>query len=213
MNPSQKSIPTTTTRAIARTVGALLLAAFVLYGVGNAIATRAADGSGMLTLGVAMMLANSVAVVAIGALLVPVLRPHSPLVARVYLATRFFEAAFLSVGAIALLVGSTAVNVTAYTIAMAGLGIGSLFFCALLYRTRLVPRFLAVWGFAGYAAFAVGSLIELTGVTGAGLIGAIPGGLFEIFFAFWLIVRGFARQPARARAVVASASASASARP
>lgn len=213
MNPSQKSIPTTTTRAIARTVGALLLAAFVLYGVGNAIATRAADGSGMLTLGVAMMLANSVAVVAIGALLVPVLRPHSPLVARVYLATRFFEAAFLSIGAIALLVGSTAVNVTAYTIAMAGLGIGSLFFCALLYRTRLVPRFLAVWGFAGYAAFAVGSLIELTGVTGAGLIGAIPGGLFEIFFAFWLIVRGFARQPARARAVVASASASAWARP
>lgn len=186
---------------IARTVGALLLAAFILYGVGNAIATRAAHDSGMLTLGVAMMLANSVAVVAIGALLVPVLRPHSPVVARVYLATRIFEATFLSVGAIALLAGSTGLNVTAYNIAMAGLGIGSLFFCALLYRARLVPRFLAVWGSVGYAAFAVGSLIEIAGVTAAGLIGAIPGGLFEIFFACWLIARGFTRRPAPARAV------------
>ena len=204
MNPSQNSIPTMTTRTIARTVGALLLAAFLLYGVGNAIATGAADDSALLTLGVAMMLANSVAVVAIGALLVPVLRPRSPLVARIYLATRFFEASFLSVGAIALLVGSAAVNFTAYNIAMAGLGVGSLFFCALLYRARLVPRFLAVWGFVGYAAFAVGSLTELAGVAGAGIIGAVPGGLFEIFFAFWLIVRGFTRQPAPTRTVMAS---------
>jgi hypothetical protein len=191
MNPSHNSIPMTTTRTIARTVGILLLAAFVLYGIGNAIATRAEDDSGMLTLGVAMMVANSVAVLAIGAILVPVLRPHSPLVARVYLTTRIFEATFLSIGAIALLAGSTGINVTAYNIAMAGLGIGSLFFCVLLYGTGLVPRPLAVWGFVGYAAFAAGSLIALAGVPGVGLIGAVPGGLFEIFFAVWLFARGF----------------------
>lgn len=206
MNPSHLSIPTTNTRTIARTVGALLLAAFVLYGIGNAIATRAADDSDTLVLGVGMMVANSVAVLAIGAILVPVLRPHSPLVARVYLTTRIFEATFLSIGAFALLAGSTEINFTAYNIAMAGLGIGSLFFCALLYRTGLVPRFLAVWGFAGYAAFAAGSLIELAGFTGAGLIGAMPGGIFEIFFAVWLIVRGFTRQPAPPRTVSASQS-------
>ena len=208
MNPSRDSIPTMTTRTIARTVGALLLAAFVLYGVGNAIATSAADDSALFTLGVAMMVANSLAVLAIGAILVPVLRPHSPLVARIYLTTRIFEATFLAIGAIALLVGSSEVNFAAYNIAMAGLGVGSLFFCALLFRTRLVPRFLAVWGFAGYAAFAAGSLLELAGVTGAGIIGAISGGLFEIFFALWLIVRGFTWQPARARAVGGSAEAS-----
>lgn len=207
MKPSRDSIPTTDTRTTARTVGALLLAAFVLYGIGNAIATRATDDSGILALGVGMMVANSVAVLAIGAILVPVLRPHSPLVARVYLTTRIFEATFLSIGAIALLAGSAGINLLAYNIAMAGLGIGSLFFCVLLYRTGLVPPFLAVWGFAGYAAFAAGSLIELAGVTGAGLIGAIPGGVFEIFFAFWLIVRGFTRQPAPTRTVSASQSA------
>jgi hypothetical protein len=79
-----------------------------------------------------------------------------------------------------------------YNVAETGLGIGSLFFCALLFRTGLVPRFLAVWGFIGYACFAVGNLLELFGVAGAALVGAIPGGLFELTFAIWLIARGFA---------------------
>ena len=79
-----------------------------------------------------------------------------------------------------------------YSVAEAGLGIGSLFFCALLFRTGLVPRFLAVWGFIGYACFAGGNLLELFGVAGAGLVGAIPGGLFELTFGIWLIARGFA---------------------
>jgi hypothetical protein len=192
MNTQPMGISLRSTRTIARTVGALLLAAFLLYGVGNAIATNAAQGDGMQALGVGMMLANSAAVLTIGVLLVPILRPHSPAVARIYLATRIFEAAFLALGAIALLLGAAEVNFVAYNIGMAGLGIGSLFFTVVLYRSRLVPRFLAVWGFVGYAAFAVGSLLELAGAAGAGLIGAAPGGLFEVFFAVWLLVRGFA---------------------
>jgi hypothetical protein len=55
-----------------------------------------------------------------------------------------------------------------------------------------VPRWLATWGFIGYACFAAGNLLELTGVAGAALVAAIPGGLFELTFAVWLIVRGFA---------------------
>ena len=93
-----------------------------------------------------------------------------------------------------LLTGSAAIHANSvfYNVAEAGLGIGSLFFCALLFRTGLVPRFLAVWGFIGYACFAVGNLLELFGVAGAGLVGAIPGGLFELTFGIWLIARGFA---------------------
>ena len=92
------------------------------------------------------------------------------------------------------LTGSEAKNANAvfYNVAEAGLGIGSLFFCALLFRTALVPRFLAVWGFIGYACFAAGNLLELFGVAGAGIVAAIPGGLFELTFAIWLIARGFA---------------------
>ncbi|WP_166788594.1 DUF4386 family protein [Cryobacterium sp. HLT2-28] len=96
----------------------------------------------------------------------------------------------VAVGAIALLVGVSGANFLAYNIAMAGLGIGSLFFCVALYRSSLVPRFLAVWGFVGYASFAAGCFLELAGVAGAGLVSTVPGGLFEIFFAIWLIARG-----------------------
>ena len=183
------------TRTTARAVGALMLAAFLLYGVGSSIAIAAEAGALVIT-GVAMMLLNSIAVIAIGALMLPILRAHTPAVAFGYLATRVFEGTFLAVGAIALLLGFADTNVLAYNIAMAGLGIGSLFFCVALYRSRLVPRFLAVWGFIGYATFAMGCILELSGITGAGLIGAIPGGLFELFFAVWLIVRGFSSAPA-----------------
>jgi hypothetical protein len=178
-------------RGTARTVGTLFLAGFFLYGIGTSIATTASPG-GLLTAGAVMMLLNSVAVIAIGALVLPVLRPHAPAVAVGYLATRIFEGSFLAVGAIALLVGVANTNFLAYNIAMAGLGIGSLFFCVALYRSRLMPRFLAVWGFVGYASFAAGCLLELSGVAGAGLVSTVPGGLFEIFFAIWLITRGFA---------------------
>src|SRR6185312_10682842 len=86
---------------------------------------------------------------------------------------------------------ATDANSVSYNIAEAGLGIGSLFFCALLFRTGLVPRWLAGWGFIGYACFAGGNLLELFGVAGAALVAAIPGGLFELTFAIWLIARGF----------------------
>ena len=99
------------------------------------------------------------------------------------------------------LTGSAAIDANSfcYNVAEAGLGIGSLFFCALLFRTGLVPRFLAVWGFIGYACFAGGNLLELFGVAGAGVVAAISGGPFELAFALWLIARGFASTPTAVR--------------
>ena len=189
-------------RRTARIVGALFLAGFLSYGVGNLIATgnvRSADGSGstaLLVTGAALMLLNSAFVIAIGVLMFPILRAHNEPVAAGYLGTRIFEGVVLAIGVVSLIVlsGSDAIdaNAACYNVAEAGLGIGSLSLCALLFRTGLVPRFLAAWGFIGYACFAVGNLLELFGVAGAGLVGAIPGGLFELTFGIWLIARGFA---------------------
>jgi hypothetical protein len=189
-------------RRTARIVGALFLAGFLSYGVGNLIATgnvRSADGSGstaLLVTGAALMLLNSAFVIGIGVLMFPILRPHNKDIAAGYVGTRIFEGVVLAIGVVTLIVltGERAkdVNAVFYSVAEVGLGIGSLFFCALLFRTGLVPRFLAVWGFIGYACFAGGNLLELFGVAGAGLVGAIPGGLFELTFGVWLIARGFA---------------------
>ncbi len=199
-------------RRTARIVGALFLAGFLTYGIGNLIATgnvRSADGSGstaLLVTGAALMLLNSAFVIGIGVLMFPILRPHNKDIAAGYVGTRIFEGVVLAIGVVTLIVltGERAkdVNAVFYSVAEVGLGIGSLFFCALLFRTGLVPRFLAVWGFIGYACFAGGNLLELFGVAGAGIVGAIPGGLFELTFGIWLIARGFASTATVSRASV-----------
>ena len=168
----------------------------------------------IFTLGAVTMLLNSAAVIGIGALWFPILKRHSEPVALTYLATRILEAAFLAVGVMSLLsltglgesyansaaaagahfetVSTVAVhlNSLAYQIGMATLGLGSLFFCYLLFRTALVPRMLAAWGFIGYAVFALGMVLDLFGFD-VGMLLTIPGGLFELVFAAWLIAKGF----------------------
>src|SRR3954467_12468622 len=210
--------PGSSVRQTARIVGVLFLAGFLAYGVGNLIATgivRSADRSSStasFVTGTALMLLNSAFVIGIGVLMFPVLRPHNKAIAAGYLGTRIFEGVVLAIGVVSLIVltGSAAIHANSvfYNVAEAGLGIGSLFFCALLFRIGLVPRFLAVWGFIGYAFIAGGTLLELFGVAGAGLVGAIPGGLFELTFGIWLIAIGFASTatvPSRARTAVAPA--------
>lgn len=166
------------------------------------------------TAGAVVMLLNSAAVVGIGVVWFPILKRHSEPVALSYLATRTLEAVFLTVGVISLLsltgLGEAYVSADAaagahfetlstvavqlndlsYQVAMATLGAGSLLFCSLLFRTGLVPRKLAAWGFIGYAVFAVGMVLDMFGL-GVGLLLTIPGGLFELVFATWLIVKGF----------------------
>jgi hypothetical protein len=174
----------------------------VTYGVGSLIAQGIADSddrsssTALFATGIALMLLNCAAVIGIGVLMLPILRPHNKAIAAGYLGTRIFEGAVLALGVVSLIVltSSAAIDANAalYNVAEAGLGIGSLFFCALLFRTGLVPRWLAAWGFIGYACFAAGNLLELFGVAGAALVASIPGGLFELTFAIWLIARGFA---------------------
>ena len=193
--------PDVSVRRTARIVGVLVLAGY-LYGVGSLIATgivdsgERGDSTALFVAGIALMLLNSAFVIDIGVLMFPILRAHNKAIAAGYLGTRIFEGVVLAIGVVSLIVltGSDAIDANAafYSVAEGGLGIGSLFFCALLFRTGLVPRWLAVWGFIGYACFAGGTLLELSGVAGAGLVGAIPGGLFELTFGIWLIARGFA---------------------
>jgi hypothetical protein len=153
------------------------------------------------TAGAVFMLLNSAAVIGIGVMVFPVLQRHSPRVAIGYFGTRLVEGIILAVGVIGLLSLATlsqtegaelatGINDTAFSVAMFTLGLGSLAFCALLYRVGLVPRWLAAWGFVGYAALMIGGLLELFGHS-ALLTLSVPGGLFELVFPFWLIVKGF----------------------
>jgi hypothetical protein len=78
----------------------------------------------------------------------------------------------------------------AYNIAMSTLGIAGLMLCYAFYRTKLIPRWIAVWGLVGYAIIFFGMVSEIMG-SGLGLVSSIPGGLWEVFIGVWLVVKGF----------------------
>ena len=170
-----------------------------------------------VALGAFLMVLNSVAVVGLGVLFFPILERHGKRTALAYLAARIVEAVLLAIGALAVLMilplgqraadageasaawatvlGALAIrsNTLSYQIAMMSLGLASVFLCSLLFRTRLIPRSLAVAGVLGYAIFLTGTIAELFG-SHIGLMLSIPGGLFELALGFWLLIKGF--QPA-----------------
>ncbi|SHN39073.1 DUF4386 domain-containing protein [Cryptosporangium aurantiacum] len=170
-------------RTSGRYTGAMFLLAFVAYGAGSGMAGQ--------FLGSALVVLNSAMVAAIGVLAFRALRRPHPAIAWTYLVARGAEAFLLTAGIVLLdAFGDGAADI-AYQAAMLLLSLGSLPFCLALYRQRWVPGWLAIWGFAGYALLATGSVAELMGAS-IGLALAIPGGLFEIVFGLLLLTRGFA---------------------
>jgi hypothetical protein len=179
-----------TPRTIGRAVGALFLLAFVVYLAGGAMVEA---GESLVPAGALLMLVNSAAVVGIGVLAFPVLRPHSELSAHAYLVGRAIEGVMLAVGIVFLLAalpGARDVNDYCYQLAMISGAVAGMLFCRTLSRGRLVPRFLAIWGVAGYFVFLVGSVLEVLGHD-VGLALSVPGGLFEVFLGVLLVVKGF----------------------
>jgi hypothetical protein len=84
----------------------------------------------------------------------------------------------------ALLAGSTAGNLISITFSL-----GSLMFYYLFYQSRLIPRWLSVWGLVGAVLYLASPLLDMFG-HGFGLLMA-PLAAAEIVLAVWLIAKGF----------------------
>ncbi len=73
--------------------------------------------------------------------------------------------------------------------------VGGLMLSYMLLRTRLVPRWLSVLGLIGYTVLFLAAVLDMLGlvdtVGGLGLVGLVPGGLFELVLPIWLFARGF----------------------
>ena len=204
-----------------RVIGALFLAGFVIYGTGSILVNSVVGGSDFLAgvgsqettlaLGAFLMIATTAVDIGKAVFFFPVLERHGRRTAVAYLATMIFEMAMMTVGVLALLMlipladradqlghdtaqslGLLAVdtNEMAYQIGQLSLAFGCLFLCALLFRTGLVPRWLAGWGFVGYALHLTGAAAEIFGAP-ISLVLLIPGGIFEVTLAIWLLVKGF----------------------
>ncbi len=167
-----------------------------------------------LSAGATLLLANSVAVTGIGALAFRVLRGPHPRTGSAYLLTRAAEALLLGLAPVGMLLlvgiagsgggasdgsgsglGSLARAAVengepTYWVAMTILGVGSVFFCRTLLTSGLLPRLLAAGGMVAYAAFALGSALQLAGYE-VGLALSAPGGLFEVAAGSLLLIKGF----------------------
>jgi hypothetical protein len=172
-----------------------------------------------LAVGALLILMTGVWDAAHGILMFPVLKPHAERIAFGYFGYRIVDAVFIGLWALFLLLQiplgreylaagadasyldalsavSVQASMYAYQIAMFFVGLAGVVLCHTLYRAKLVPRPLAVWGFAGYAIHLGGAVADILGFN-LGLLPVVPGGLWELFIGGWLIARGFSSPPVR----------------
>jgi len=201
-----------------RIIGALFLLGFLFYGVGSGLATSLVGGSNflstiaasqtLLVIGAFLIFLNTGLDVGKAVLFFPIVERHSKRTALAYLATMIVEVLLLDIGALALLLivplakhageagaqtlGTILVqtNATAYQMGEMALGVGAVFLCLLLFRTQLIPRWLAVSGLIGYPILVAGTIAEIFGAH-IGLYLTIPGFFFELVLPFWLFFKGF----------------------
>lgn len=88
-------------------------------------------------------------------------------------------------------------NESAFGLYIVVFTLGAMMLYSLLYRSRLVPRFISIWGFLAAVLLLVGTLLltfEALGGMSEGtvqLIFAPPIAVNEMVLAIWLIVKGF----------------------
>ena len=86
--------------------------------------------------------------------------------------------------------GNAEEGVNFYRIAMIGLGIGSIpLLIALTWKIH--STWLGRFGLLGYSFLIIGILADVIGEADIGPMLPIPGALFELTFAIWLISIGF----------------------
>ena len=180
--------------------------------------TAASAHPDRLATGVLLQLVMGVAVVSIAVVIYPVLRRGTERLAMGYVVARAVEAVIYIAGATGLLTLITLSD--EYVAAEDGSGfaalgqlitaerdwaghgildaavfsVGALVLNAAFYRSRLVPRWLSLWGLVGAAAYLAAGVLVIYGLeplsTPQVMLEA-PLGLQEIVLALWLIVKGF----------------------
>ena len=187
--------------------------------------------AGRVTVAVLCFLIAATCAFATSFLLFPILRPHAEGLAAGYVGLRVFENVFYVAGTIGILVmltlsqddavGAAApANLVALGAMLAALhtwsvvmgtliffGLGCLTLNVVLFRSRLVPHWLSIWGLiGGIGVFTYGLLGILGFETGLGspyMLLAMPIAFQEMVFAGWLLAKGFQTGEAQHRSTPA----------
>ncbi|MDH5654958.1 MAG: DUF4386 domain-containing protein [Spirochaetia bacterium] len=177
--------------------------------------TRASENEIPLIMGALLVLIDSVAVAAIGIILYPIFKNQNEALGLGYAGARIIESALFILNVIFILTllnlsrefSKAGIQDTSYyqalgTVLLAaghwaylmGLGlafaISALILNYLLYRSKLVPRWISALGFIGGVLVFVNFFLELFGYEPVEIL-FLPIAVQEMIFAVWLIVKGF----------------------
>lgn len=189
-----------------------------VLGAPDYLVSIAANGQ-RVGVGTLLELVNHIAVVGIAVVSYPILKQLSERIAIGYVAARSIESVLFGIGTMHLI---TLANVSQafvaaseppssyfYTLGevlLAGhnwdnaallfiaFGVGAVLLNYLLYRTKLVPRWLSVWGLIAATLIVTARVMLMSGVELSSSTVAmmdIPIMLQEMVFAIWLIIKGF----------------------
>lgn len=193
---------------ILATIGSILGGMLVGIAVPDAAnATLTAGNRTLLTIGILLELVNALSVLGIVAILTPALRMGSDRAATAYAAIRILEAVFCTVVVMSPLTlffagelsefipGIFAMREGVYALLVPlFFSIGALVLYGAMFRFRMVPRFLSVWGFtAAVLIFFVGiaSFVLPNGLgNNVPLMLGLPIILNELFLGVWLMAKG-----------------------
>jgi hypothetical protein len=173
------------------------------------------------TLGILLEFACVLAIPLIPVFLFPILRKHNEAMALGYFGFRFLEAVLfvlIQINKLSLIsvsqgylkggginasyfqnAGSTIIswNLWSFSFYLLFFGVGALMLYATLYQSKLVPRWISVWGLIAAVLILAGTVLEMLEmfsqfpVGGRELIYAAPIAVNEMVLAVWLIVKGF----------------------
>ena len=172
-----------------------------------------------VTLGALLELILVVSVVGTATTMFPILRKYNETIALWHVYFRFLEAVIITVGIISVLslltlsqnfVAAGVTNPASYQASgillkaihdwtfMLGplfmLGINTIMYSYIFYKSKLVPRFLSILGMSGAVMVFINALLVLFGIveqlSSWGIL-ALPIAAFEMTLAVWLLVKGF----------------------
>ena len=203
--------------AVSAVAGVLLYAP--ILNVPNYL-VEGAEHDNQIILGALMELVLVISAVGTATTMFPFLRKYNETIALWHVCFRFLEAVVITIGVISVLslltlsrefaaagspdtasfeaAGTSLIAIHDWTFMLGPLfflGINTIMYSYIFYRTRLVPRFISILGITGAIFVFICALLVMFGVIEQvsfwGGILALPVAATEMILAVWLIVKGF----------------------
>ncbi|CEG26295.1 DUF4386 domain-containing protein [Bacillus sp. B-jedd] len=194
--------------------------------IGSGYLVEGAEHANRIVLGAVMELMLVVSAIGTATVMFPILRKYNETIALWHVCFRFLEAIVITVGIISVLAlltlsrefiaagapdpapfqstGIALIAIHDWTFMLGPLfmlGLNTIMYSYIFFKTKLVPRFIAILGIIGAISVFTCSLLVMFGVieqisVWGGLL-ALPVAATEMILALWLLVKGF-NEPAYA---------------